>query len=1177
MMGFKYDQLNYYDNSADLDIVSWDNYMRMQWGMQEAVDPTRAALSHDTMRGLKKKNFWVMEQQSGSGGWEYVAASPKPGELRLWTHQSIAHGADAIVYFRWRTARVGTEQYWHGILDHHGIPGRRYAEVCQVGEELHKISEVVAGSQNKPMVAIMQSYDTRFAFQVQPNNPRFSYEQHIQDFYRGFFNNNISVDIVSEKDPLDGYKVVIVPSMYILTEDTAATLEKFAAEGGIVVFTPRTGVKDESNTIVNMKLPGLAAKMCGIEIEEYISMPVDEDNRVRFGIPELEDEFPTSVWADVIEPNGAKVVAWHTQGFYAEKPAATINQFKKGKVIYLGTFGDATYYDEIARWISGLAGIEPLLQSPEGVEVAARWKGDQRLLFVLNHTNEAKKISLDDEYTDLLTGITHKGDANLDAFGVLVLTREQVEETMKVSYIRAILLMITMLVLPVGCGPTQTVEPTTSQEPTEIASSLVAISPESISLSGDWRFSVDRNLVGEKQGWFASDFDDSSWESVSVPHTWNVMPKYLDYEGLGWYRRTFTVPAGAGKPHLRLHFEAAFYVARVWLNGQFIGQHEGGYTSFEFDVSAVAKPGETNSLAVQVDNLRSTSRIPAQLNPQWSFDWYNYGGIIRDVSLEITSQAYIAKQQIVSTPHLIGLDEADSAIVTATLTILNTSGEQLAGSIKANILDDNSGKTVLEALITMPVNIPAGTSGEVKLSVTIPNPKLWHFDHPNLYRWSTSLIASDGVVLDTDTITIGIRTVELKNGYFYLNGEPVRLVGVSRHEDYPGQGSAETLTAMAADYNDLKLLNEVLTRPVHYPQNQYILDYADRHGILLIPEIPAWQLTQQQMNSEQMQDLEKQQLCEMVAADANHPSVFAWSIANEIESDTFAGKEFVKKMIAYVKSLDPTRPVGFASNRLYSNPQMDATALSDFVMMNQYFGTWGGPKKGLDSALDLIHKTWPEKTIIISEFGFEPHWNELWGPSTSTLNTEQYYFIPDGTRSDSEAADIVRQQLIIEQMAIYRSKPFVAGTIFWTYQDYRTRSNFIMGLVDFQRNQRGSWQILRNEYTPVIIDGITLSPMSEEQSKETVSIHTRGPIDVDMPVYTLRGYRLHWEVTSPDRKMLFSQGDVSLPTLAPTTQWTGEIKFPVPSQEYIIELSIIRPTGTSVIERSFDALGGQLP
>jgi beta-galactosidase len=422
LMGFNYNQLNYYDMTTDLDVVSWDNYPRTQWGMLAEVDPSRAALSADTMRGLKKQNFWVMEQQSGGGGWECVAVPPKPGEIRLWTYQSIAHGADAIIYFRWRTARVGTEQYWQGILEHHGIPGRRYDEVSQTGKELQKIANTITGSKVKPQIAIMQSYDTRFAFQVQPNNPRFGYEKHIQDVYEGFFSNNIPVDIVSEKDPLSGYRVVLVPAMYILTEETASNLENFAAEGGIVAFTPRTGVKDESNTVVNLKLPGLVARMSGIEIEEYISMPIDGDNHVRFGHPDLEDEFPTSIWADVIEPKEARAVAWHSQDFYAEKPAATINNFANGKVIYLGIMGDKAYYNAIARWISGMARIEPLLELPQGVEASERWQGEKRLLFILNHHSIAKEISLNSSFFDLLSGKTLFGQISIDALGVLILT-----------------------------------------------------------------------------------------------------------------------------------------------------------------------------------------------------------------------------------------------------------------------------------------------------------------------------------------------------------------------------------------------------------------------------------------------------------------------------------------------------------------------------------------------------------------------------------------------------------------------------------------------------------------------------------------------------------------------------------------------------------------------------------
>jgi beta-glucuronidase len=162
-------------------------------------------------------------------------------------------------------------------------------------------------------------------------------------------------------------------------------------------------------------------------------------------------------------------------------------------------------------------------------------------------------------------------------------------------------------------------------------------------------------------------------------------------------------------------------------------------------------------------------------------------------------------------------------------------------------------------------------------------------------------------------------------------------------------------------------------------------------------------------------------------------------------------------------------------------------------------------------------------------------------------------------------------------MEVFRSKPFVAGAVFWTYQDYRTRSNFIMGLVDFDRNRRGSWQTLREEYSPALIDSLTLSPVSDGKYRATVSLHTRGPVDVDMPAYTLRGYSLHWAVTSPDGSTIFSAGDIPLPILIPASQWSGEFDFSMPSEEYIVTVGIIRPTGYSIIERSYSARGEPIP
>ena len=735
------------------------------------------------------------------------------------------------------------------------------------------------------------------------------------------------------------------------------------------------------------------------------------------------------------------------------------------------------------------------------------------------------------------------------------------------------ILAIFLYSISFGCRAMPRTEPTLSGVATTTFEPIVTIPPASIPLSREWSFAIDKENVGEQQGWANPRFNDSSWTTINVPHTWNVMPEYSNYEGLAWYRKTFIAPSESQDAHIRLRFEAVFYLARVWLNGQYLGEHEGGYAPFEFDVTSIAKPGMENIIAVQVDNLRTTNRIPVVISPDWSFDWWNYGGITRDVSLEITSRVYIAHQRIVSIPHLTGLDQADSAKVTASIAISNTSDRLFDGMIQADLLDNSTGQSVLSSLVSTPVNISSNQSTEVQMEATVTAPKLWHFDHPNLYRWSVLLADKNGQILHTKEVRIGIRSVELKDGYFYLNGEPVRLVGVTRHADYPGQGSAETVTAMAADYDDLKILNEVFSRPVHYPQHKYILDYADQHGILLIPEVPAWQLTQEQMYSEQMRELEKQQLREMIVEDINHPSVWAWSVGNEIESNTASGSEFVKEMITYVKSLDPTRPVGFASNRLGSQPWFDATAFSDFVLMNQYFGTWVGPKQGLDPALDLIHKTWPDKTVIISEYGFEPHWNDLWGPPTSSLNADEYYYVPADTPSDSEVADIVRRQLIAEQLDIFRSKPFVAGAIFWTYQDYRTRSHFIMGLVDSNRNRRGSWDILREEYAPVLIDSLSLAPGTDGKRVATVVLHTRGPIDVNMPAYTLRDYSLRLALTSLDRSTKFFEGEVLLPILAPGSEWSGDIEFEVPNEEYTITLDIIRPTGFSVIERSYNSDG----
>jgi beta-galactosidase len=423
LMGFSYDKLNYFDLSRNLDFVSWDNYPRMQWTIERDVDPSAMALSLDTMRGLKSKNIWIMEQQAGQGGWEIISVAPRPGELRLWAYQSIAHGADAIVFFRWRTARFGTEQYWHGLLDHDATPSRRYDEIKRMGAEIQKIGDMIHGAQTKSQVAMILSYDSRFAFQVQPNNPRFHYPEHFHQIYRAFYRQHASIDIASPKADLSSYKLVIAPALHLVTDEIAENLKNYVQAGGTLVVTQRSGVKDEFNVVVNQRLPGLLAEMCGIEVQEYDSLSSSMQNEIEFNLPGLADTacVPVGVLCDVLKPTSATVIARYQQDYCADKPAVTLNVFGAGRAIYIGAVGDGQLYDMLAKWLLDTTGLQNTFAVPPGVELSYRMQGDKKLHFVLNHTDRPQTIHLENHFTNLLSRKQLHGDVHIDAFDVLIL------------------------------------------------------------------------------------------------------------------------------------------------------------------------------------------------------------------------------------------------------------------------------------------------------------------------------------------------------------------------------------------------------------------------------------------------------------------------------------------------------------------------------------------------------------------------------------------------------------------------------------------------------------------------------------------------------------------------------------------------------------------------------------
>ncbi len=401
LMGFWFQELNYHDLARNLDLVAWDNYP-----IGHAHDPAAIALNHATMRGLKDMPFWVMEQQSGPSGWQTMSRAPKPGEIRLWAYQGIAHGADAMVYFRWRTCRFNTEEYWHGILDHHGQPGRRYYEVQAMGRELQRLGDRLVGATTPKAVAMLLSYDDAFAFRLQPNAPGFDYQELFLSIYRALHRLGLAVDVVPPDADLTPYRLVVAPTLHVLPDAWAERLSAYVKQGGHLVLGARSGVKDVSNRVVDIPLPGLLREITGSQVQEYDAIGRQGRNAIRFEPGFLggdEHTHTVHTWCDILDPRDSDVLARYVEGYYASEPAITRQPVGDGSVIYVGTMGDTDLYHALFSRLMRELALEPLLVAPDGIEVAVRHRDDLRYLFVLNHSDEMRTVELPHPCIDLLS------------------------------------------------------------------------------------------------------------------------------------------------------------------------------------------------------------------------------------------------------------------------------------------------------------------------------------------------------------------------------------------------------------------------------------------------------------------------------------------------------------------------------------------------------------------------------------------------------------------------------------------------------------------------------------------------------------------------------------------------------------------------------------------------------
>ena len=427
LMGFVPD-INYYDLAKELDFVSWDNYPAE--GLPcIATNPSAAA---DVMRGLKHKNFWIMETTAGVVGWGNMDRNPRPGELRKVAFQQFAHGCDHLLWFRWRACTAGREQYWHGLLGHDGLPLRRYRVAAQIAADLHRLEAELEGTTVRPKVAMIYDYESIWALRIQPAyegmknvpNNRWSgenYYQAIQRYYEALFRVGVNVDMVALEADFSPYKVVFASHLHILRDDIALRLKEFVKNGGVLVVDSRTAVKNESNLCYDRTLPGLLSEPLGIVIEEYEALPVGMEYTV-IGNREMTGRFTAQAFTDWIMPTSAESLGqfepWHMQGY----APLTRNQFGTGWGYYVGVIvKEAGFYDHLIADVLDKAKVTPVLKPPMGVEVSIREGKGRQLIFIINHTEETQEIALPEEKLDLLTGEKVHGMLKLERYGVAVL------------------------------------------------------------------------------------------------------------------------------------------------------------------------------------------------------------------------------------------------------------------------------------------------------------------------------------------------------------------------------------------------------------------------------------------------------------------------------------------------------------------------------------------------------------------------------------------------------------------------------------------------------------------------------------------------------------------------------------------------------------------------------------
>lgn len=522
------------------------------------------------------------------------------------------------------------------------------------------------------------------------------------------------------------------------------------------------------------------------------------------------------------------------------------------------------------------------------------------------------------------------------------------------------------------------------------AVSQVEGSRQVIDLSKGWRFQFGETGEAPAQ----PGFDDSGWTAVSVPHTWNRVGSYGDVrakdtdnrQGFGWYRLTFRAPLLNGGKRAYLDFGAVSKVADVWVNGVHMGQHRGAFARFRYDVTGVLKPGQPNLVVVRADNAKPVAGSATGETIPLAGDFFVFGGIYRPASLVISGQVGIdlldyGGPGVYAHASAVSADRADVKVLVRLRDFAGARHVALTTTIR-----DATGKAV--AHTTRSVVLPTGAS-EAQQQLTVTKPHLWNGTaDPYLYSL-TAQVFDHGRLVDRVTQPLGLRTVHIDpNDGFVLNGRSLKLHGVSRHQDRPGEGWALTPADAAQDMALIREIGANTIRMAHYQHAEEWVDQADKAGMAVWAEVP-YVTTPSLVGGQGSPELwanAEQQLKEMIRQQQNHPSIVLWSVGNEVDAARgfgIGGKEpatplaLLKHLNAVAHAEDPSRATTFADCceelGMVKTAGEALAGTADVIGYNRYYG-WYYPQPlnaGADLAaqMDHFHTKHPALPISISEYG----------------------------------------------------------------------------------------------------------------------------------------------------------------------------------------------------------------